>query len=284
MRVTRTCLGLSSSFLLLHSSLGCAPLQPVSSPAPLWCPPPLTWTAGEPRPTRLEIANGTDRSLSVYLDECIGQVRLGYLSPGQTARFRLPDRLIPFNDQLHLHVGDVEARAQFGSFAVPIQKEWLLSLTIDANTPSAEKTYDPAAPPPEPFQGMDGFQTSPGRDISYASRWAEGTDAVLTWMCQMGEPGLSFSPAYTDAEKLPVTVRFDGSSSTTQADWSVAHGRTDNLLAPGALLGPLTREALASETVQISVVQAGKEGLHRFTLKGLREALGVLPCFGGIGS
>lgn len=270
--------------LLFLPCSGCGPsTAPQVPPAPLWCPPPLTWTEGEPRPERLEITNQTDRALSVFLDECIGHVRLGFLPPRETTGFRLPRKLIPFNGQLHVHMGDPEARTQFGSFAVPVVMERSLSLTIDEDTPSVVKSYDPAAPPPKPMEGLEGFQTSPGEEISYASKWADGTAAVLTWVCHRGERRLTFSPVYTEADELPVGLRFDDGPDGDRVPWTVVHGRSDNLLASQPVVVSLTGRALGAETLRISVEEGHQEERHSFSLDGLDEALELLPCFRGIG-
>jgi len=273
----------SLPLLVLALCSGCASGPgPTPPAAPLWCPPPLTWTEGEPRPVRLEITNETDRDLRAFLDECMGQVRLGSVPSGQSVSFRLPNRLIAFSGQLYVQMGDPEAQVHFGNYAVPVRNEWSLTLTINNDTPLARKNYDSAAPPPEPYQGMDGFLTAPGREISYASRWADGSDAVLTWVCHKEDPQLSFSPVYTDADELPVTMRFAGSSGEIRSSWTVVHGRSDNLQAPGTAIATLTSEALGADTVWVSVGEEKPGPQHRFKLDGLPEALELLPCFKGI--
>lgn len=273
--------GLLIPFFALCS--GCASNPEPPPPAvSLWCPPPLTWVVGEPRPVRLEITNETDRELRAFLDECMGQVRLGSVPAGQSVSFRLPNRLIAFHGQLHIHLGDPEAQVHFGSFAVPVKEEWGLSLIINEDTPLAYKNYDFSAPPPEPYHGMDGFLTSPGREISYASRWADSSDAVLTWVCHREDPQLDFSPVYTDEDLLPVSLRFNGTSAEIRTAWTVVHGRSDNLQAPETAIATFTSLALGADTVWIAVEGGSPESSHRFNLDGLAEALDQLPCFRGI--
>ena len=271
---------LALTLFLLPVVWGCASHPKAeTSKGHLFCPPPLSWTDGERRPVRLLLTNATSRKLSVYLDQCDGHIRLGVAPPGGTAGFRLPEKLVPFNGQLHVHLSDPDTRTFFGSFAVSISDDWSLSLTVDGETSQAEKTYDPEAVAPQAVGGLAGFHILPGRVLSYASKWADGRGSVLSWICSGGEPVLTLSTGRTDVDELEVTASFDEAEERFRGKWAVVHGRSDNLSAPASLLSPFTLAGLESSSVQIVVEAEGGPEKHRFGLGGLASALEALPCF-----
>ncbi|MFC1575044.1 hypothetical protein ACFL5A_00155 [Gemmatimonadota bacterium] len=240
----------------------------------------MTWSQVQVRPVRLQVTNATDRHLGVYLDNCQGHLRLGFAPPESTGRFRLPDRLIPFDGSIHLHMVDHQARSIFGIYAVPLEEDWTLTLTVSDSTPQAEKEYDDAeVPVPDSYRRPQGFQTFPGEEMSYASVWADDASAVLSWICSKGEASMVFSPADTEADELHVEVSFQGSSGRVVGPWMVLHGRTDNLRAPGPLADAITRDGLDAQTALLTVWEGDEPARHRFVLKGMREALKGLTCF-----
>lgn len=250
------------------------------SQASLWCPPPLTWSAGSTRPVMLAVSNQTSRRLGVYLDNCDGHTRLGYVTPMRTDRFRLPQRLIPVGEGLRVYMVDHGAKSIYGIYDVPLREDWTLDLTVGDSTRQAEvRPSDNLQRAPGPLEGPRGFETYPGEELSYASVWAEGRSAVLSWVCTQGEPDLVFSPTATDAEEVEVQLTFHGHAAVIQGPWTVVHGRTDNLRAPASLREAITLEGLRATGLTLMVLGDRASTRHHFPLEGMQAALASLPCW-----
>ena len=183
-------------------SLSCSQASPPAGPGPKpdpepetrrYCPLPLTWRQGEPRPVRIQVHNRTELELSVWLDNCDGHLRLGDLPPGIHRSLRLPTLLIPFNNQLHFHTFDHEGDVRFASYAVDLAADWTLTLDINESTPQLSLVFGPESTPLDRYIGLDAFMTYPGETISYASRLAERSPAVLTWQCVNEERQITLS-------------------------------------------------------------------------------------------
>lgn len=270
-------------FLLLTTVLLACRTPPSPPPAPrsaAWiCPPPLAWARGEARPTRLKLTNGTSSLISVYLDQCDGHTRLGSVLPGRTRRLRLPPRLIPFNDQLRVHLFDLETLDPVGIYAVDVEAEWELELDVDAQTPSLRVAHASGQPPARRVRESSGFMTYPGEELSYASRWAEDSPAALTWQCLRGRPRITLTHHGSAEGHLPVSLEFGAGGEPERVEWGVLPGRTTRLLAPEERIPRITERSLADSVLVVTVGGEGAPTRHRFDLSGLAEALTYLPCF-----
>ena len=249
-------------------------------PTPNWlCPPPLAWTQGGERPVRLRLTNNHEVPILVFLDQCDGHTRLGDLNPGATRRLRLPTRLIPFNDQLRVHVFDKEAREGVGIYAVDVESRWELDLVVDPETPEVTRVYSEGTSPVQRIRRGAGFMTYPGEGLSYASRWAEDTPAALTWQCSSAGAQITLTHVGSADESHRVTVEFEGGEGRESGSWALLNGLTRSLLAPPEDVTAITEGALGAETLLIKVGLGREEIRHRFGVDGLAEALRYLPCF-----
>ena len=273
---------LRAALLLTTALVACRnPTPPAPAPpSPNWvCPPPLAWSRGEARPTRLKLTNGTASRVSVYLDQCDGHTRLGEVLPGRTRRMRLPPRLIPFNDQLRVHLFDLETLDPVGIYAVEVEDDWELELDVDGLTPSLRMTYADSVAPTRRIRGGSGFMTYPGEELSYASRWAEDSPAALTWQCSAGRAQITLTHQGTGEGRLPVSLEFGDGGEPEDSEWRVLPGRTISLLAPEERIPGITERALADSVLVATVGGEHASIRHRFQLGGLAEALTYLPCF-----
>ena len=100
----------------------------------------MVWKDGAERPRGIQMTNGTDARVSVWLDNCDGHTRLGDVPAGKTFVLPLPNRLIPFGGQLRLYVYDNAARSLVGSYAVAAEPRWILPLEVTTETPSFKES------------------------------------------------------------------------------------------------------------------------------------------------
>jgi hypothetical protein len=266
-------------FLLPFGCAGNPEPEPLKPSPQRVCPPPMVWSHGVERPRRLSMSNRTGGTVSVWLDNCSGHLRLGNVKQGKTRVLTLPDRLIPFSDQLHFHVFDTGGTGRVGSYAVNLEPLWTLSLDVDANTPEVEMVFGEGATELERFEGLNGFVVYAGEELSYASRWAEDTPAFLSWQCSAGEAKLTLTHGVTGAQELPVEVVYLGSRSKTTGQWDVYRGSAVMLSAPPEIVEEITEKALEAEGLEVTV-GTGAEALHHtFRLSGFHEARRALGCF-----
>jgi len=278
----RTLLLLGVSLVLSHVLYGCAgnrPSEPLKPSPQRVCPPPMVWSHGVERPRRLRMSNGTDGPVSVWLDNCSGHLRLGRVEEGKTRVLPLPDRLIPFSDQLHFHVFDSEGAVRVGSYAVNLEPMWTLSLEVDSGTPEVEMVFGEGATALDRFEGLNGFVFYAGEDFSYASRWAEDTSAILTWQCSAGEAKLTLTHGATGVQKLPVEILYLGSGGRTVGLWDVFRGSAIMLSPPKELMQEITKRALEAEGLELTVGTGAEAQTHIFRLSGFHEVQAALWCF-----
>ena len=266
-------------FLLLFGCAGNPGPEPLKPSPQRVCPPPMVWSNGVERPRRLNMSNGTGGTVSVWLDNCSGHLRLGNVEQGKTRVLSLPDRLIPFSDQLHFHVFGSGGTGRVGSYAVNLEPRWALSLEVDGDTPEVEMVFGEGATELDRFEGLNGFVVYAGEELSYASRWAEDTPAILTWQCSAGEAKLTLTHGGTGAQELPVEIVYLGSGGKTTGQWDVNRGSAVMLSPPMEAVEEITEKALEAEGLEVTVGTGAEALRHIFRLSGFHEARRALGCF-----
>lgn len=273
---------LAGAILCSLSLGGCGgppPPEPAEvSPGPV-CPLPLVWREGEERPRRIRLTNGTGTRVSVWLDNCTGHTRLGDVPPGRTFLLGLPDRLIPFADALYLHVYNQAAMSRVGSYAVPVEPQWTLSLEVTEETPTVEMVYGEGTDTGPSLDGLNGFVVSNGKDFSFVARWAGSSAAVLTWQCTQGQGKITLTHGPTPAEVVPVEMDFGGAGGKIQAHWTVYRGSGVMLRAPQDREADILGYARRADSLMVRVGEGEEKLLHTFQMSGFRSASQVLGCF-----
>jgi hypothetical protein len=239
----------------------------------------MTWAQGEERPRRLQLSNGTEAPVSVWLDNCLDHYRLGDVPPGKRWALELPDRLVPYSNQLHLHVYDLNGLVRVGSYAIDVEPKWTLSLEVEGGewVDGEGREVEPA----DRFEGLNGFLLIPGPDLSYASRWAEDTPAVLTWQCLRSEPMLTLTFSGKEEGTVPVEVTYLGMEGSTSGLWKVYQGRARGVRPPTEVAEEITSRAMEVAGLELTVGQGENAQRHTFLMNGFQEARRVVPCFGG---
>lgn len=106
--------------------------RPTLPAAELYCPPPMLWRSGEPRPRAIRVVNHGADSVVVFTDDCLGTTRVGDVGPKRTRLFALPKRLIVYEDGLRLHVvrGAGTANPDVVVTAIPVDTTRVLHLEV----------------------------------------------------------------------------------------------------------------------------------------------------------
>lgn len=270
------------AFLFLLA--GCAGHPPPmrAGPAPRNdCPPPMVWSQGVERPRRLRLTNETDAPVSVWLDSCFDHLRLGNVDPGKTRLLPLPHRLIPYSDQLHLHVFDLDGLFRVGSYAVDLEPSWTLALAVEPYPEEWEAEFGDDAHLFNRFEGLNGFLVYPGEVSGFASRWAEDTPAVLTWQCVGDEKNLTLTDAGRGSGKVPVEVIYSGTGGRTFGEWNPHRGGSGILGAPNDVVEEVTLMAPQVEEIEVLVGEGEAVRSHIFRLNGFLETKKALKCLRG---
>lgn len=113
-----------------------------------------------------------------------------------------------------------------------------------------------------------------GQVVVYTN--ASNRSGYLAWACVRGTLRLYLSPGRSlgDHYSEDVQFRLDGEDSAEAYEWDLTNdGR--GAYAPSDLLPALTASARVSETVVLEL--SGKQ-TYKFRLKGLGQALEMLPC------
>lgn len=269
--------------LSLSGCAGTSPPEPADVSPKLVCPLPLVWQAGEERPRRIRLTNGTGTPVSVWLDNCTGHTRLGDVPPGRTFLLGLPDRLTPFANQLYLHVYNQAAMSRVGSYAVPVEPRWTLPLKVTEKTPTVQMVYGEGPEEGPSLDGLNGFVVSNGDGFSFVARWAGSSSAVLTWQCTQDQGKVTLTHGPTSKEFLPVVMDFGGVGETVQVPWTVYRGSGVMLRAPEERLGEILEYARRADSLLVRIGEGEEELLHTFQLSGFGAASQVLGCFPGEG-
>lgn len=122
-------LGLAAAAAVVAAGCG---QRDAALPRPLGaCPPPLTWSAGEPRPRAVRIANRTPDTVLVFLDRCRGHNRVGEVAPGRSRLFELPGPLVEVRGGLTFHAFVPRTTSYHSRTTVPLDTVAILDLALE---------------------------------------------------------------------------------------------------------------------------------------------------------